>query len=136
MVSFGLHELLEKSFADGFTVEGLGIATDIPAELINRYFNDGKVTQEEIQSLEYLIFFLMSLYVVNTDSDTYLKDMVTTLNSYFKISTHTISKYLSLDENELHTFLERPDSSTTGDSITKKLTHLFITFIRDKRHSM
>lgn len=135
MVSYDLRELLEKWFADGFSVESICIATDIPVELIDRFLNNEKLTQEEIHTLEYLIFFLMSLYFVDPESDTYLKEMVTTMNSYFKIPTHVISKYLSLDDNELYTFLEHPHSFSNGDSISKKITHLFTMLIRDKRHS-
>jgi len=135
LYSYDLNDLLERCIEDGFTVESLSKATDIPVELINRYRSNGELTLEDIQTLEYLLFFLLQLYFVNPESDTYLKDMVETLNSYFKIPTPAIAKYLNLEENVLNIFLQRPDSLSSGDNITKKLAHLFTTFVRDKRHS-
>ena len=133
MVSYDLKELIEISIADGFTVEGLGKATDVPVELINRYLSNEKLTQEDIQALDYLLTFLALLYIIDPDCDTYFKDMVETMNSYYEIPTRTIANYLNLDESAFNNFLEGPESFSNGYSISIKLAHLFITLIRDKR---
>jgi len=134
MLSYDLKELIEISIADGFTVEGLGKATDVPVELINRYLSNDKLTQEDIRTLDYLLTFLAMLYIINPDCDTYFKDMVETMNSYYEIPIRTIANYLKLDERAFNNFLESPESFTNGYSISIKLTHLFIALIRDKRN--
>jgi hypothetical protein len=136
MVLYDIHDLLARCFTDGFAVESISKATDIPVELINRCYTNGELTQEDIHTLNYLLFFLMQLYGFDPDNDIYLKDIVETMNSYFKIPPDTIAKYLGLDESELSAFLTQPKSYNDGYRISIKLVHLFTTLIRDKRHSM
>lgn len=135
MVLYNIHELLEKCFADGFTVENISKATDIPVELINRCSSNEFLTQEDTQTLNYLLLFLTLLYGVDTDSDTYLKDMVGSMNNYFGIQLCTVAKYLNLYEHDIKEFLDHPKSFNDSYNISKKLIHLFTTLIRDKRHS-
>ncbi len=135
MVSYDFHDLLARCFTDGFTIESISKATDIPVELINRCYTNGKLIQEDFHTLNYLLVVLTQLYAVDPDDDIYLKSMVETMNSYFKILPGTIAKYLGLDESELNAFLTQPKSYNDGYRISIKLIHLFTTFIRDKRHS-
>lgn len=135
MVLYSIYELLERCFAEGFTVESISKATDIPVELIVRCHNKGQLTPEDIHTLNYLLVFLMQLYAVNTDDNSYLNDMVLIMKSHFKIRSDTISKYLNLEENDFIIFLNKPESYNNSYSITKKIIHLFTTLIRDKRHS-
>lgn len=135
MVSYDLHDLLARCFTDGFTVESISKATSIPVGLINRWYTNEKLTQEDFHTLNYLFVFLMQLYGVDPDDDIYLKDMVETMNSYFKILLGTVAKYLGLDESELSAFLSQPKSYKDSYRISMKLNHLFTTLIRDKRHS-
>jgi hypothetical protein len=128
-------ELLEKCFADGFTFESISKATDIPVELIVRFHGKGKITPQENNTLNYLGVFLMQLYAVNPDNESYLKDMVWVINNHFDIPSSTIAKYLNLEENDLEIFLNKHEPFNNSFSISRKLIHLFTTLIRDKRHS-
>lgn len=135
LVLYNPLELLEKCLSEGFTFESISKATDIPVELLVHFHTNGDVNPKDINTLNYLQVFLMQLYVVNPDDESYLKDTVWVINNNFDIPFSTIVKYLNLEENDLDIFLDNPESYPNGFSISKKLIHLFTTLIRDKRHS-
>jgi hypothetical protein len=135
MVSYDIHDLLERCIEDGFSVDSISKATDIPAELINRCRNNEKLTMEDIHTLTYLLVFLMQLYAVDPNDDAYLQMLVEVMNRYFEIPTNTIAKYLNLEESAFNIFLAQPKSFPDGYAISNKLIHLFTQLIRDKRHS-
>ena len=136
MIMCDLHSLLEHFFSDGFTVESLSKATNISVELINRCYNGENLTKEDYHTLNYLINFLSQLYCCDMEDNAYLQNIVTVICNYFMISLSTIAKYLNLNVEQLNLFLDKPEHYPNGYNLSIKLMHLFMTLVRDKRHSV
>jgi Helix-turn-helix domain len=136
MIMCDIHSLLEHFYSDGFTVESLSNATNISVELINRCYNGENLTIEDIHTLDYLLNFLTQLYLCDTEDNSYFKNIVTVICNYFMIPIGTIAKYLNLSVEQLHIFLDNPEHYANGNTLSIKLMHLYMTLIRDKKHSI
>ncbi len=135
MIMYDLHSLLERFFSDGFTVESLGKATNISVKLINSYYNGENLTKEDHHTLNYLLNFLSQLYCCDMEGNVYLQSIVTVMRDYFMIPLSAIAKYLNLSVEQLNIFLNEPEDYANGYNLSIKLVHLFMTLVRDKRHS-
>ena len=93
------------------------------------------MTQEELQATEYLSVFVAQLYYIDVASDKYLLSLTEVLQTYFDIPNDAISRYIGLQDITLDDFLTSPQSTPLHDYYAKKLVHLYITYIRDKKHS-
>ena len=124
MLSVDLHCLLEKAFSDGFTIENLSNATGVANDLIN-HVDDKKLTQEDIEKLNPLLYFLSQIYLEDTMNGRNLKDIVHILVSYFGLTYDTIANYLELKTSELDEFLSKPENYKNTYNLSLKLMHLF-----------
>ena len=129
-----IHDLMEKYFADGFTMEGLSKTTAVPVSLLQRVRANDKLTVEENKQLNPVLYFLMQLYMCNTKDGAYLKDIVTATSAYFEVPPRAISKYLGLDKEQFELFLNKPEQYENGYELTIKLLHLFTSFVREKNY--
>lgn len=129
-----IHDLMEKYFSDGFTMEGLSKTTEVPTSLLQKVRSNKNLTIKETTALNPVLYFLMQLYMCNTKDSAYLKDIVTATSAYFEIPPRAISKYLGLDEEQFKLFLNKPDQYENGYELTVKLLHLFTSFVRKKNY--
>lgn len=129
-----IHDLMEKYFADGFTMEGLSKTTGVSVSLLQRVRANDKLTIEENKQLNPVLYFLMQLYMCNTNDGAYLKDIVTATSAYFEVPPRAISKYLGLDKEQFELFLNKPEQYENGYELTIKLLHLFTSFVREKNY--
>jgi hypothetical protein len=136
MIMCEIHSLLERSFSDGFTIEGLSKATNISVELIDRCYHGENLVEEDLHTLTYLLVFLTQLYCCDTADSSYLQNIVTVICDYFMIPLSTIAKYMNLSAEQLSVFLDNPEHDTNAYNLSLKLMHLFTTLVRDKRHSV
>lgn len=135
MCSFDPRELIRRSLEEGFTVNSISKATRISPELIIKYSGEEALTPAELQESEYLFVFATQLYVTDIRDKPYLESLVSALNIFFKVDNLAIETYMGLCNGQLDIFLQSPDSFPNGQLLSRKLTHLFTTFIRDRRHS-
>lgn len=129
-----IRVLMEKYFADGFTMEGLSKTTGVPVSLLQRVRANDKLTVDENKQLNPVLYFLIQLYMCNTSDGAYLKDIVTAISAYFEVPPSAISKYLGLDKTQFESFLNKPDQHENGYELTIKLLHLFTSFVREKNY--
>lgn len=134
MEMLDIHGLMEKYFADGFTMEGLSKTTGVPVLLLQRVRANDKLTVEENKQLNPVLYFLIQLYMCNTSDGAYLKDIVTAISAYFEVPPSAISKYLGLDKTQFESFLNKPVQYENGYELTIKLLHLFTSFVREKNY--
>lgn len=123
-----IHVLMEKYFADGFTMEGLSRTTGVPVLLLQKACANDMLTVEENKQLN------LQLYMCNTKDGAYLKDIVTATSTYFEVPPSAISKYLGLDKSQFELFLNKPEQYENGYELTIKLLHLFTSFVREKNY--
>lgn len=135
MFAFNPRNLLKTFIDSGFTIKGISKATGIPESLIEKYQGNDYLTQEELQATEYLSVFVAQLYYIDVASDKYLLSLTEVLQTYFDIPNDAISRYIGLQDITLDDFLTSPQSTPLHDNYAKKLVHLYITYIRDKKHS-
>ena len=129
-----IHSLLEKYFADGFTMEGLSKTTGVPTSLLQKAWSIDKLTMEDNKQLNPVLYFLMQLYMCNTKDGAYLKDIATAISAYFEVPPSAISNYLGLDNAQFKLFLNKPEQYDNGYELTIKLLHLFTSFVREKNY--
>ncbi len=118
-----INELLERFFADGFSVDNLHQITGVSDELIRRSIEHDNITHEEAVILGKVMSFLGLLYMVDVEDDSYLKETVSALEQYFHIPKYVISNYLGISPEEFECFLENPKDYPNGYKILIKLMH-------------
>lgn len=129
-----IRVLMEKFFAEGFTMEGLSRTTGVPVSLLQKVRANEVLTVEENRQLKPVLYFLMQLYMSNTKDGAYLKDMVTAISAYFEVPPSAIANHLGLNKTQFEKFLNKPEQYENGYELTIKLMHLFITFVREKNN--
>lgn len=61
---------------------------------------------------------------------------LSTLNYFFSVSDDTIARYIGINSDSLRVFLDDIDSNSVEyQLVSRKIMHLFLTFMRDKKHS-
>ncbi|GAA0802114.1 hypothetical protein GCM10008910_33070 [Faecalicatena orotica] len=128
-----IWSLLEQFYSDGFTVETLSKTTGISAELLERCRKKETLNRDDLQELTYVLAFLSELYMQDTTSINYLKDLVAMLTWYFMISKEAIANYLHLTKEEFETFLADPRNYPNCYDLSMNLMLLYVTLVRDKR---
>ena len=132
MLSVDLRTLLQKAFSDGFTVENLSNVTGVPINLINRV-DDKNLSQEDIKTLQLLLYFLSQIYLEDITDGKNLESVVSALVSCYGLTCNTIAHYLDLTTSELNEFLAQPDKYSNSYNISLKLMNLFVAFVRNKK---
>lgn len=132
MIVQSIQDLLDKFFADGFSMNCLCKATNVSADLINKAYAKEYLDMDEIMALNPVLYFLGQLYLCDTNHKTYLEDITTTICSYYEMSINAVSNYLGLDEVQFKVFLNNPEKYSNGYNLTIRLLHLFTTLVREK----
>ena len=132
MVVQDIQTLLDKFFADGFSMDCLCKATSVSVGLISKVYAKEALTMDECIALKPVLYFLTQLYTFNTDAKAYLEDISSTICEYYGMSVDAVSNYLGLDTAQFKTFLKNPEQYTNGYALTIKLLHLFTTLVREK----
>ena len=132
MIVQSIQELLDKFFADGFSMACLCKATNVSADLINKAYAQENLDMDEIMALNPVLYFLTQLYLCDTNHKAYLEDITTTICSYYEMPIKAESNYLGLDEEQFNAFLNDPERYPNGYNLTIKLLHLFTTLVREK----
>lgn len=132
MVVQDIQTLLDKFFADGFSMNCLCKATSVSVDLISKAHTKENLSMDECMALKPVLYFLTQLYACNTDAKTYLEDISTTICEYYGMSMGAVSAFLGLDAVQYKAFLDNPEQYTNGYALTMKLLHLFTTLVREK----
>lgn len=132
MVVKDIQNLLDKFFADGFTMDCLCKATNVPPDLIRKAYDKEKLDMDEIMALNPVLYFLTQLYLCDTSTKAYLEDVSTVMCEYYKMPMNAVSNYLGLDEAQYQAFLNDPEKYSNGYNLTVRLLHLFISLVREK----
>ena len=132
MIVQSIQDLLDKFFADGFSMNCLCKATNVSADLINKAYAKEYLDMDEIMALNPVLYFLTQLYLCDTNHKTYLEDITTTICSYYEMPINAVSNYLGLDEAQFKAFLNNPEKYSNGYNLTIRLLHLFTTLVREK----
>lgn len=132
MVVQDIQELLDRFFADGFSMDCLCKATNVSADLIEKARSGENLIMDECMALKPVLYFLTQLYVCDISNKAYLEDVSAAICGYYEMSLAAVSNYLGLDEAQFKAFLNDPEQYSNGYSLTVKLLHLFTTLVRDK----
>lgn len=132
MQIYDLKELLERAYSDEFTAECIGKATNISAQLINRYYNGEHIEKNEICELGKVSEFLMELYRDDIMHDEYIAEIVQTLEYFYGITEKMFANYLNITINEFQGFLKSPCKSEVYLRYSLKILHLFMSFVRER----
>lgn len=136
MKSINIKDLLAQCLSDGFSVESICKATSISPIVLHKYFNDLPLLSTEIAELKYLPVFLTQLYLNDPIGKSYIIDILDSLNYFFSVSDDTIARYIGINSDSLRVFLDDIDSNSVEyQLVARKIMHLFLTFMRDKKHS-
>lgn len=133
MKIYDFKELLDKAHQDGFTANSISKATNVPTDLIDRYYDEADVSANEIQSLGCVLSFIMELYRDDMADDDYIKSFVQTLNDYFDVPNQTIANYLNISAEEFEKLLQTPFETKAHCRMSLKILYLFMSFACDKR---
>lgn len=130
-----IWSMLEQFLSEGFSLECLSKVTDTSIDVINRCYNREKLSQNDMNALREVLWFLTKLYCCNTEeNEPYLQDVVSVLCDFLEVSRTAIAKHLGISEDQLNCFLNKPEEYPNGFNITIKLLHLFNTVFRDKKY--
>ncbi len=124
MVVRDIYSLLEQYLADGFTFESMSKVSNVSVDIIERCYRKEKLTEEEILKSSKVLDVLGQLYMCETDSEIYLKDVVEALEMYFVLSHKAIASYMGLSVAEFNRFLDKPSEYPDGFELSVKLLHL------------
>lgn len=131
MKIYDFKELLDKAHQDGFTAKSISKATNVPIDLIDRYYEEADVSANEIQPLGCVLSFIMELYRDDIGNDDYIKTIVQTLNDYFDVPNQTIANYLNISAKEFEKLLQTPFETKEYCCMSLKILYLFMSFVRD-----
>ena len=119
-IGFDYDDLLEKFFQDGFKTENLSKILHVP---ISNASSCSFTIREQIFE------FLNYIYVIDTNKDTFLTNIVSDLEELFNFDKCSIAKYLNISLPEFEDLIKNPTRNTDNlDKIFKFLN--FFTAIR------
>lgn len=128
-------ELIRKFIEDGFTFACLSNVTGAPMESLKRLYDGDLMSIEERKEIDYAMVFLQLLYMENIEYEGYLESIVEILKEQFEVSHEAIAAYLGLTMKQFYSFIIKPEAHDNSYSLTKRLLHLYTTFLRDKKFS-
>lgn len=142
MCVLNMDELFIRCVNDGFPIEVLSRVLQIKPEKLRRIYR-GESAREVIHNTnEYNYFgvFLMQLYCVSALDNDYIPSLIDALITYFGLNKTTIANYIGVSEAVLDDIATQPtdkrDRYNSDEKTDKKIMHLFVTFVRDKRYSI
>ncbi len=127
-----IQSLLEEFFSEGFTMNCLSKATNVPIEVIQKCYNNEQLSQEDFLFVNRILYFLMQLYMCDTSELSYLSDIVMVMHDYFGVPLDAICNYLELNKEQFETYINNPSQHQNSYNLTIKLLHLYTTLVREK----
>lgn len=110
--AYDVKRAIEEWLAEGFTLETLAIATNIPREILEEFAASGKQNLEYDPDKRNGLMATALLLTHNHPKDNaaaYFSDLVEELSDYFKIDKPTLARFAGVSEADLAEFTSHYD---------------------------